>query len=158
MISRRLSLTRDPAPPERPRGAWTQGARISVLLAEDHPINVRVVELILRPFGFQLTVASNGIEAVEAFERAPFDLILMDMQMPELDGLSAVARIRALEAAQQRPRTPIAILSANVLGPHREQVAAADVDGYIPKPVSARSLLDGVERALAGPPRRQLMG
>lgn len=117
-----------------------------------------MVELILRPFGFQLTVASNGIEAVEAFERAPFDLILMDMQMPELDGLSAVARIRALEAAQQRPRTPIAILSANVLGPHREQVAAADVDGYIPKPVSARSLLDGVERALAGPPRRQLMG
>src|SRR5690606_21434027 len=84
-----------------------------VLLAEDHPVNRRVVELILAPFGVELTVVENGAQAIAACADRDFDAVLMDMQMPEVDGLAATRAIRLREtAAPGRARVPIIMLSA----------------------------------------------
>lgn len=128
--------------------ASTQFQRLRVLLAEDHPVNRRVVELVLGPMGIILTMAENGAEAVEAFRCGQFDLILMDMQMPVLDGLSAAMQIREMERAQKRRRTPMAMLTANAMPSHREHAARAEVDHFIPKPVTPQGLIAGVEHTL----------
>jgi len=126
-------------------------AGLRVLLAEDHPINRRVVELILQPLGVALTSVEDGERAVRAFEPGRFDLVLMDMQMPVLDGLSATRAIRGVEAASpDRPRTPIVMLSANAMRQHSIEAAAAGADLHLPKPVTAAGLLRAVEAVLAG--------
>jgi CheY-like chemotaxis protein len=123
---------------------------LRILLAEDNPTNQKVVSLILGPVGAELTVVENGAEALEAFREGRFDLVLMDLQMPVMDGLAATRALRALEAAESaRPRTPIAVLSANAMAHHREEALAAGADLHIAKPVTARGLIEGVERALA---------
>jgi PAS domain S-box-containing protein len=127
--------------------AGVQGLR--VLLAEDHEINRRVVELILGPLGVSLTTAVNGAEAVSAYETGAFDLVLMDMQMPVMDGLAATRAIRLAEAA--RPggaATPIIMLSANAMRQHREEALAAGADLHLAKPITAASLLGAVGHAL----------
>ncbi|MBU6374254.1 MAG: PAS domain-containing protein [Alphaproteobacteria bacterium] len=106
------------------------------LLAEDHPTNQRVMELMLAPLGIAVTVTSNGAEAVEAFEAQSFDIVLMDMQMPVMDGLSATRAIRDIEAREQRPATPIVMLSANALREHEDQSRAAGCDLHVAKPVT----------------------
>ena len=124
---------------------------LRVLLAEDHVINQRVVELILGPVGAQLTTVANGAEAVDAFAAGAFDVVLMDMQMPVMDGLAATRAIREVERKSPgRPRTPIVMLSANAMRQHSEDARAAGADLHLAKPVTAASLLDGVSRALAG--------
>jgi two-component system, sensor histidine kinase len=120
-----------------------------VLLAEDHPTNQRVVSLILAPLGVTLTIANNGREALETISSGTFDAVLMDMQMPVMDGLSAVRAIRAMEKSQGRPRTPIAMLSANAMAEHVDQSIAAGSDIHIPKPVTPDSLIKGLEMLLA---------
>ncbi|QUD90830.1 response regulator [Phenylobacterium montanum] len=123
---------------------------LRVLLAEDNPTNQKVVSLILGPVGAEVTVAENGAEALEAFRTGAFDLVLMDLQMPVMDGLAATRAIRALEAAEPgRPRTPIAVLSANAMAHHRDEALEAGADLHIAKPVTPRGLIEGVERALA---------
>jgi PAS domain S-box-containing protein len=123
---------------------------LRVLLAEDHVINQRVVELILAPVGAQLTTVANGAEAVEAFAAGVFDLVLMDMQMPVMDGLAATRAIRDLERRSPgRPRTPLVMLSANAMRHHSEDAKAAGADLHLAKPVTAASLLDGVARVVA---------
>ena len=123
---------------------------LRVLLAEDHVINQRVVELILAPVGAQLTIVENGAAAVEAFAAGAYDLVLMDMQMPVMDGLAATRAIRDFERTTPgRSRTPIVMLSANAMRQHSEDAKAAGADLHLAKPVTAASLLDGVCRALA---------
>ncbi|MEY3234964.1 MAG: hypothetical protein RL230_2235 [Pseudomonadota bacterium] len=122
---------------------------LRILLAEDHPINQRVVAMILQPYGVDLTVVENGVKALEAFEAGNFDVVLMDMQMPEMDGLKATRAIRALELTAQLPRIPIAMLSANAMQEHVEQALDAGCDVHIAKPVSPESLVKGIEAALA---------
>lgn len=122
---------------------------LRILLAEDHPINQRVVAMILQPYGVDLTVVENGVKALEAFEAGNFDVVLMDMQMPEMDGLKATRAIRALELTAQLPRSPIAMLSANAMQEHVEQALDAGCDVHIAKPVSPESLVKGIEAALA---------
>ena len=123
--------------------------RLRVLLAEDHPVNRRVVELLLEPLGVELVVAENGAEALEKFGQSRFDLVLMDMQMPVMDGLSATADIRRWEAVQQRSPTPIVMMTANASNDHREQAMAAGADGFITKPVTPESLYAGIDGALS---------
>ena len=120
-------------------------AALRVLLAEDHPINQRVVHLILNPFGVQLTVVENGVQAVAAFAAETFDVVLMDMQMPVMDGLAATRAIRAHEAETpgRRP-TPIAMLSANAMRQHQDDACAAGADRHIAKPVTAQTLVGGL--------------
>lgn len=124
---------------------------ISILLAEDHPMNQRIVQIILEPLGFNVTIAADGFEAVAAFEQTNFDMILMDMQMPNLDGLAATQRIRQIEASTNRPRTPIAMLSANAMPEHQLAALEAGCDLHISKPVTPESLCAGIEQLLSGP-------
>ena len=116
-----------------------------VLLAEDHPTNRRLVELILGAAGVDLTCVENGAEAVEMAQRAQFDLILMDMQMPVMDGLTAIRRIRAWEAREGRAPTPIYSLTANAMPEHTRASAEAGADGHLSKPITAETLLTKAE-------------
>lgn len=120
------------------------GRPLRVLLAEDHPTNQRVVQLILTSQGAEVVIAGDGAQALGAFEAGPFDVVLMDMQMPVMDGLSATRRIRELEAGTGRARTPIVMLSANAMAEHREEALAAGADSHVPKPITAASLLAGI--------------
>ncbi len=132
---------------EQDDGRSLRGLR--VLLAEDHPTNQRVVQIILEPCGIDLTVVGNGREAVEAFEGARFDLILMDMQMPLMDGLAATREIRRLERETGRLPLPIAMLSANAMDEHRAMAAEAGASQHIAKPITPESLLTGIQMTLS---------
>jgi len=123
---------------------------VRVLLAEDHPTNRRVVELILDGAGVELTAVENGALAVEMFGLETYDLILMDMQMPVMDGLNATRSIRAIERAEQRERTPIFALTANAMPEHVEQTRGAGADGHLTKPLAAESLLRVVRMIASG--------
>jgi PAS domain S-box-containing protein len=125
--------------------------KLEILLAEDHPINQRVVQLILEPMGVSLSIVANGQEAVEACRARRFDLILMDMQMPVMDGLAATRAIRDRERASGAPETPIAMFSANAMDEHLDLAAAAGANHHIAKPITPERLLAGIDRALNGP-------
>jgi PAS domain S-box-containing protein len=122
---------------------------LRILLAEDHPTNQKVVELILAPYGVELTIVENGALAVEAMRTATFDLVLMDMQMPVMDGLAATRAIRQDEAVHaDRTRIPIVMLSANAMSQHRTDALAAGADLHVAKPVTAEALIAGVGEAM----------
>ncbi len=121
---------------------------LKVLLADDHPVNRKVVELILDGAGVELTSVEHGLEALEAFKASAFDLVLMDMQMPVMDGLSAVRAIRAHEA-QADSRTPIIMLTANALPEHEAAAAAAGADGHLAKPIPSATLLAAIRERTA---------
>jgi PAS domain S-box-containing protein len=125
-------------------------ANLRILLAEDHPTNQKVVQLILAPFGIHVSTVENGALAVEAFRAGAFDLVLMDMQMPVMDGLAATRALRLHEAGSpERPRTPIVMLSANAMNQHRHDALDAGADLHLAKPITALSLIRGIETALA---------
>ena len=137
------------APLDEPAAAEFDGA-LRVLVADDHATNRKVVELILTGAGAETTCVEDGAQALEAFRAGVFDLVLMDMQMPVLDGLSAVRAIRTWEAAQGRPATLVMMLTANTLPEHVAAGVEAGADGHIPKPITASRLLAAVEDALNG--------
>jgi signal transduction histidine kinase/ActR/RegA family two-component response regulator len=124
------SLTAPASDPEA-----TESRPFRVLLAEDHPTNQRVIALILEPLGVDLTVVEDGAQAVEATARDPYDLILMDVQMPVMDGLAATRAIRAAEAADGRPRTPVVSLTAHAMAEHVAASLASGADRHLAKPV-----------------------
>jgi CheY-like chemotaxis protein len=125
------------------------GPALRVLLVEDNDVNQKIVSLVLAPYDVELEIADNGQLGLDCFQRQIFDLILMDMQMPLMDGLTATRAIRALEAADPaRVRTPIALLSANAMEQHRLQGAEAGADLHISKPITPESLIAGVHQAL----------
>jgi len=137
--------------PDQPAASpeWTERP-LSVLLAEDHPVNRRVVELILEPMGVAVCSVENGELAVAAAAGGSFDLVLMDMQMPVMDGLEAVRRIRQREGEAGLPPVPICMLTANAL-PHFEIMAReAGADAFLTKPVSATALMLKIDE-LASP-------
>ena len=122
---------------------------IRVLVAEDHPINQRVVAMMLEPHGVDITFANNGVEALEHFDTACFDAILMDMQMPLMDGLTAIRAIRERELQRGIARTPIAVLSANAMPEHIVASLDAGSDAHIAKPVTPQALSAGLEKLLS---------
>ena len=118
------------------------GARaVRVLVADDHPTNRRVIELILAQTPAKIVMAENGAEALEAFRADVFDLVLMDMQMPVMDGLTATQEIRLHEAAMGMARTPIVMLTANAMPEHVAAGRAAGADHHLAKPFNAAELL-----------------
>ncbi len=119
-----------------------------VLLAEDNQINRLLAARILERAGCQVTPVENGRLAVEAYQRESFDLILMDVQMPILDGLAAATEIRALEARSGR-RIPIVALTAHALDSDRDRCLAAGMDEHVTKPVDAHQLLAVIDALLA---------
>ena len=114
----------------------------TVLLAEDNPVNVEVAREFLQALGCRVSVAGNGLEALAAISSSPYDLILMDCQMPIMDGLSATRRIRAVEAETGQTRTPILAVTANAFAEDRTRCLEAGMDDYLSKPYSEKSLLD----------------
>jgi PAS domain S-box-containing protein len=123
---------------------------MKILLVEDNPNNRRVVELLLEPTGAELVMAENGAEALTVLAAQRFDLILMDMQMPVMDGLTATREVRRLEAGagEARAPTPIVMMTANASREHRDAALAAGADGFITKPVTPATLYAGINTAL----------
>ncbi|MDG4555501.1 MAG: response regulator [Candidatus Competibacter sp.] len=119
-----------------------------ILVVEDNPVNQEMALTILNMLGCQGEVAANGQEAVEAVARAAYDLILMDCQMPVLDGFAATAAIRRWEHAQGRPRLPIVALTANIVKGFREQCLAEGMDDYLSKPFTQEQLAAMLDRWL----------
>lgn len=111
-----------------------------VLLAEDNPVNQQVAIGMLESFGCEVRVANNGREALEALSHKPFDVILMDCMMPEMDGFEAARQIRSREAAGRSKRIPIIALTANVVEGDREKCIDAGMDDYLPKPFTCQKL------------------
>ncbi|HLK25288.1 MAG TPA: ATP-binding protein [Caulobacteraceae bacterium] len=132
-------------------------SRLRVLAAEDNATNQLVLKTLLAQVGIEPVMVENGKLAVEAWEMGGFDLVLMDMQMPVMDGLTATRIIRDAEAAQGRPRTQIVALSANVLAHQVEEYRGAGMDGHIAKPIEVGRLFEVVQQAstrVAEKPRR----
>lgn len=114
---------------------------LRILLAEDHAVNRKVVELLLGPTGADLTMVENGELAVEAFVNTPFDVVLMDMHMPVMDGLSAIRAIRTHERMAALPPSRIVMLTANAFDEHVRAALAAGADYHLAKPITAAALL-----------------
>ncbi len=125
---------------------------LKILLAEDSLVNQKLALAQLEPHGHHVTVANNGREAVWLWESHSFDLILMDVQMPEMDGISATKRIRRREREHDgRHRIPIIAMTAHAMKGDREQCLEAGMDGYVSKPVRARDLFSTIEEILSHP-------
>jgi two-component system sensor histidine kinase/response regulator len=120
-----------------------------ILLAEDNQVNQLFACRLLKKLGHEVTVVDNGAEALAALARAPFDLVLMDMQMPVMDGIEATQAIRAREAASQQ-HIPIVALTANAIASDRDRCLAAGMDDYLAKPFSMPQLMEVLERWLPG--------
>ena len=138
----RFEARRIEAAPEAPEATEIgphRGARI--LVAEDNVNNRKIIGMVLDLIGAEVAYAENGEEACAAFAREPFDLILMDMQMPVLDGLSATRNIRALEQSRGDQPIPIIVLSANAMTHHVAEARRAGADAHVPKPIDATFLL-----------------
>lgn len=119
-----------------------------VLVAEDHPVNQRVFSSLLGLFGLEPTIVDNGAQAVLAWERSDWDVILMDIQMPEMDGVTAARMIRAREAETGRPRIPIIAITANISQRDVEAYRDAGMDDLVAKPIEFPRLVEAMERAV----------
>ena len=113
---------------------------LRVLLAEDNPVNRKVMAALLGQIGVELTEVEDGAKAVEAVEAQPFDVVLMDMRMPVMDGLTATLAIRARERLTAQAPTPIFMLTGNTQSEHIEASRAAGADLHLVKPVSTAAL------------------
>ncbi|ATQ41322.1 ATP-binding protein [Caulobacter mirabilis] len=124
---------------------------LRVLAAEDNAVNRLVLETLLAQAGIVPTTVEDGAAAVRAWAERPWDLILMDVHMPVLDGLGAVREIRAREAAEGRSRTPVIALTANAMTHQVAELLAAGMDRHVPKPIVATDLFAAIESVLAEP-------
>jgi signal transduction histidine kinase/ActR/RegA family two-component response regulator len=138
-----------------PQPAWVlrQSSRqeatpLCILLAEDNVVNQRVASRLLEKQGHRVVIAGNGREALEQLEREHFDLLLMDVQMPEMDGFEATAAIRKKERASGA-HIPIVAMTAHAMQGDRERCLAAGMDGYVSKPIDAKELLAAVQSAVS---------
>ncbi len=120
----------------------------STLVAEDNATNQQLAGLVLQRLGYRADIVGNGLEALEALQRQPYDVVLMDVQMPEMDGLEATRRIHQLWPGADRPH--IIAVTANAMADEREVCLAAGMDDYVSKPIRFADLAD----ALARTPRR----
>ena len=135
-------------------GSGLRPARI--LVAEDNTVNQLVAVGILTKLGLSADVAANGLEALEALATLPYDLVLMDMQMPEMDGLAATRQIRAPQSRVLNRLVPVIAMTANAMARDRANCLAAGMDGFISKPISVAALAEVLAKYLppgpAGPP------
>jgi signal transduction histidine kinase/DNA-binding response OmpR family regulator len=135
-----------PAPIEHPPDPqMAERHPLRILLAEDNLVNQRVAAAMLARLGYHADIVANGVEAVEAVRRVPYDVVFMDLQMPELDGLGAARQIVAEQSAERRPR--IVALTANAFEEDRQECLAAGMDDYLSKPLRKGTLEAALARA-----------
>lgn len=116
----------------------------SILLAEDNPVNQRIAQKMLKRLGYPVDVAANGLEALQALKQKSYSIILMDIQMPEMDGLEATRIIRRQLSADEQPR--IIAVTAHALSYSREMCLDAGMDDYIAKPIQKDKLAEVLSR------------
>jgi two-component system, sensor histidine kinase len=148
-----IARTGDAAPETAPEAAPAPdpGRRLRVLAAEDNEINQLVLKALLAHAGVDVALVGDGRQAVDAWATGGWDLVLMDVQMPVMDGLSAAREIRATELRQGLPRTPIVALTANAMSHHVGECRAAGMDDFVAKPISVRDLCAAIERQSRAP-------
>ncbi len=117
---------------------------LRILLAEDNVVNQKLAMRLLKQMGYRADLASNGVEAIECVERQPYDVVLMDVQMPEMDGLEATRQIIAKWPHDRRPR--IVAMTANAMQGDREECLAAGMDDYVTKPIRVDQLVDALNQ------------
>jgi CheY-like chemotaxis protein len=150
LLARDAAPKRAPAAPARPSLDPGLAARhpLRILLAEDNVVNQKLALRLLQQMGYRADVASNGVEAIECIARQPYDVVLMDVQMPEMDGLEASRRIVARwPDPARRPR--IVAMTANAMQGDREQCLAAGMDDYLTKPIRVDALVQALQRSPA---------
>ncbi len=155
----RLPMRRGPVAPTGPEASGrvsppgaaeperTKSRRLKILVAEDNRVNRMLLGIILDKQGHQTVFAENGIEALQLWEHENFDVLLMDLQMPEMDGLEATREIRRREAGNGK-RTPIIAVTASAMQEDQGLTIAAGMDGYVSKPYFAEEILAAIERVL----------
>jgi CheY-like chemotaxis protein len=137
------------APADRPVAAaptsdGPERSSLRILLAEDNSVNQMVALKLLDRLGYHADVAANGLQTLEALERQPYDVVLMDVQMPELDGLDASRRIHERWPVERRPR--IVAMTANAMADERDACFEAGMDDYVPKPIRLEELAAALRR------------
>ncbi len=128
---------------------------MKILAADDNKTNQILLHALLEPLGVDLVIVGDGKAAVDAFEDNDFDLVLMDIQMPVMDGVEATEEMRALEAISGRARTPILALSANAMSHQVRSYLEAGMDGFVPKPIDAVALFRAIEDAFDAAPEQR---
>jgi CheY-like chemotaxis protein/HPt (histidine-containing phosphotransfer) domain-containing protein len=137
-----------------PRSLDARSQSLKVLVAEDNAVNRKLASSILQRAGHHAILVTNGREAVTAFEREQFDVVLMDVQMPVMGGFEATRLIRGLESGSGK-RTPIIAVTAHAMKGDREACYAAGMDGFAPKPIQSAKLLEMLERLGSESPLRE---
>ena len=145
----------DASTPSEADASEAQEAPLRVLLVEDNEVNRKVIACILNMIQADLTWAENGLEGVQAFQRQSFDVVLMDLQMPVMDGYTATREIRAYEGREGQRRTPVIVVSANVRPEDVSASKAAGADNHLGKPVDVTALFAAMQDALAAAQARE---
>ena len=146
VVGSRLTADQEPA---APAVTPTRSARrLRVLVAEDNPVNQRLAQHLLERRGHTPILAANGREALDLATHDQFDLVLMDLQMPEMDGFETTASIRARERDARAPRLPIIALTAHAMQGDRQRCLDADMDGYVAKPIKPVELFEVIDRVM----------
>jgi len=122
-----------------------RGRHLRILLAEDNAVNQLLAVRMLEKQGYSVSLANNGKEALSALERGKFDVVLMDVQMPEMDGFEATAAIREREKATAAPHQIVIAMTAHAIAGDRERCLRAGMDGYVSKPFRIVELLKEIE-------------
>jgi CheY-like chemotaxis protein len=144
------AISNAPQPSVKPVAKHAEPKAVQVLLVEDNPINQLVGRDMLSSLGYQATTANDGCEALAAMAKTRFDVVLMDCQMPNMDGFEALARIRAGEAADAaRQRVVVIALTANAIQGEREKCLSLGFDDYLAKPYKRSQLGTLLERFTA---------
>ena len=126
------------------------GRKARILVAEDNVVNQHVALGILKKLGLRADAVADGVEAVKALETIPYDLVLMDVQMPVMDGIEATRHIRSPESAIPNCRIPIIAMTAHAMQGDRERCLEAGMNDYVPKPVTPQALAEGLAKWLPG--------
>jgi CheY-like chemotaxis protein len=125
-----------------------------ILLAEDNPVNQKLATRLLQRLGVEVQVAANGIEALQALRDADFDAVVMDCQMPLMDGYEATQRLRSADGAVRNPNVPVIALTAHALATDRAKCMQAGMNDYLTKPINPMHLQQALSKVLPGAERR----
>ncbi|MCB0337305.1 MAG: response regulator, partial [Bdellovibrionales bacterium] len=139
-----------PAPGEElPEVEPSEREMLKVLVVEDNKVNQMILQKILESWGQSVELADSGVEALERCKAQDFDIILMDIQMPEMDGLEATRRIREFQRGKGKPYVPVIAVTANAFSEEKERYKEAGMDGYVSKPLSKKELNDEIVRCVS---------